>query len=435
MKQLTIGLDNINGYLSRRGFMKSGVGLGLILGMSMFSFGQGTGSYKIVVVGGGFGGATVAKYLKLWGRESVDVTLVESNLVYSSDILNSLVLTNQLEIDRLDFDYNQLSYVHGVNIVHDHVVSIDSENKTVSLDGGAELHYNRLVLSPGIDFVDIDGWNPEKLPHAWSGREQTELLRNQLEMFPYKGTFVLRVPSLPYRCPPAPYERASSIADYLRKNGKGARVIVLDSQPDISVSPDMFKSIYEELGVEYRSNIEVISVNSGDYEGKGRSITFADSGGEEETIEASVINLIPDNKASQLIFSTGLADPLTEKWALVNPLTYESKVVEKIHILGDSQATAQPKAGQMANAQAKVCADAILRLLAEEEPYPHPITTAGCFAPVTHSKVNWMGQSWRYNDVSEKMEIDVAQTTLEPSEENWEPMLKWASNLFADTFG
>jgi len=438
MSKSTLDIDVRQALWSRRNVLKAGAGLLVGLsGIHSLSALALDPLLKVVVVGGGFGGATAAKYLKLWGKDLVEVTLVEPKAEYSSAILSGMVLTDQLEIDRLDFGYDRLSGVHGVTIVQDRVASVDSAAKTVTLDGGSTLDYDRLIMSPGIDFVDVDGWDPEKLPHAWDGREQTQLLQQQLENFPDNGTFVLKVPAPPYRCPPGPYERASAIADYLRHNTEGARIVVLDTLADISIEPDLFHSLYDELGVEYRPNIEVLSVNSGDDEGNGRSITFSDSGSVVETIEANVINLIPDNKAAPLIFSAGLADPLTEKWAAINPLSYESTVPGKefIHVLGDSQATAQPKAGQMANAQAKICADAILRILAGDAPYAHPITTVGCSSPVTLTKVNWAGNNWRYDTDTGQMVKDVAKAAPVPTEENWQPMLSWAHNLFADSFG
>lgn len=445
MNKSTETLDINQVFLSRRQFMKIGLGLFTgFAGMNIFSFAAELQPFKVVVVGGGFGGATAAKYLKLWGKELVEVILVEPNVKYNSPILSGMVVTHQLEIDRLDFGYDRLSTVHGINIIKDRVASIDSASKTVSLDGGSTLSYDRLILSPGIDFVDVEGWDPLKLPHAWSGRDQLSLLTEQLANFPKNGTFVINVPAGPYRCPPATYERASTVADYLQVNNKNARVVVLDIQSDISINPTLFHELFEEFGVEYRSNIQIQHVNSGDNAGNGRSITFVelikDADGAVigqnniETIEAAVINLIPDHKAASLIFDADLNEG---NWAPVDPLTYESTIAGKefIHILGDSQGTAQVKAGQSANAQAKVCADAILRILAGQEPYGIPITTVGCSALVTQTRANWAGNTWRYNPNTLLMEKDKANAAADPSEANHEIMLKWANNLFADTFG
>ncbi|WP_051145125.1 FAD-dependent oxidoreductase [Thiomicrorhabdus sp. Kp2] len=437
MGKSTVDLDVRQALWSRRQLLKTGMGLFAgLAGMSVFPV-QAAPPH-IVVVGGGFGGATAAKYLKIWGKDTVNVTLIEPNTKYSSPILSGMVVTNQLEVDRLDFGYSRLQDIHGVNVVQELVTNVDSTNKTVTLGGGATLNYDRLILSPGIDFIDIPGWDRTKIPHAWSGRDQLVLLKEQLANFPENGTLVIKVPKLPYRCPPGPYERASTVADYLRVNNKNARVVVLDAQSDISIEADMFHALYNEFGVEYRHDIEVQSVNSGAADGSGRSITFVEYiggvAGAAETIEADVINLIPDHKAGALIFTAGLN---VDNWAPINPLTYESTVVgkENIYVLGDSQATAQVKGGQTANAQAKICADAILRIMAGDSPYGTPITTVGCSAPVTQTKINWAGKAWRYNPATLQMEVSAGNTADEPSERHLNAMLKWANNLFADTFG
>ncbi len=445
MSKSTVGLEVSQEIWSRRQLLKTGAGLlAGLAGMNALSAFSAEPPH-IVVVGGGFGGATAAKYLKLWGGVSVNVTLIEPNTTFSSPILSGMVVTHQLEIDRLDFGYDRLRDIHGVNILQNRVTAVDSAGKTITLsDGVTTLAYDRLILSPGIDFIDVPGWESEKLPHAWSGRDQLALFTEQLGSFPVNGTLVIKVPKLPYRCPPGPYERASTVADYLRVNNKNARVVVLDAQPEISIEADMFHGFYDEFGVEYRPNIRVTSVNSGDAEGHGKSITFVEqikdvdglviSENAPETIEADVVNLIPDHKAASIIFTAGLN---VDNWAPINPLTYESTIVgkENIYILGDSQATAQVKGGQAANAQAKICADAILRDMAGVAPYGTPITSVGCSAPVTQTKVNWAGKAWRYDAISGLMEVSASNAATEPSEVHLEPMLKWANNLFADTFG
>ncbi|BCN94192.1 cytochrome c [Thiomicrorhabdus immobilis] len=434
MSKSTVQLEISQAIWSRRQLLKSGVGL--LAGLSgLTSLRAFADVPHIVVVGGGFGGATAAKYLKIWGKDTVNVTLIEPNDKFSSPILSGMVVTSQLEVEKLDFGYSRLTGIHGVNLVKDRVTAVDSAGKTVTLsDGVSTISYDRLILAPGIDFIDVPGWDKTKLPHAWSGREQLVTLQQQLADFPVGGTLVIKVPKLPYRCPPGPYERASTVADYLRVNNKKANVIVLDAQPEISIEADMFHALYTEFGVEYRPNIEVISVNSGDAEGNGRSVTFSQSGGPFEIIEADVINLIADHKAGSIIFDAGLN---VDNWAPINPLTYESTVAgkENIYILGDSQATTQVKGGQAANAQAKICVDAILRTMAGDLPYATPITTVGCSAPVTQSKINWAGKAWRFNSGTGLMEVSAGNAAPEPSEVYLQPMLKWANNLFADTFG
>lgn len=458
MTQLTQNLNNS----SRRHFMKSGVGLGLIIGLSsisVLSLADTIPPLKVIVVGGGYGGATVAKYLKLWGNTAVEVTMIEPKELFMSPIMSGMVVTSQLEVDRISFSYDRLRDVHAVNVLKDSVLAVDASAKTVTLsDGMTTVPYDRLILSPGIDFVDVEGWDRTKLPHAWDGSEQTMLLQKQLACFPEGGTLVFNVPSYPFRCPLGPYERASAVADYFKVNNKNVKIIVLDTQADIFVLNELFHELYDGFGVEYIGNTRIVSVNSGDEEGNGRSITYVNIEREEQTdtnpfpkeiegsasdpitIEADVINLIPDNKAASIIFDAGLV-PEGALWAPVNELTYESVIPGKegIHILGDSLYTMQSKAGQMANAQAKVCVDAILRMLNGLKPYSSPVTTGGVFAPVTHTKVNWVGVTYVYdptfNSGAGAMVRKAFRSAPEPTEGNREQMLKWANNLFADTWG
>lgn len=457
MSKSTVQLDVRQAMWSRRNVLKTSAGVlaGIMGAQWLPSLADELSVPHIVVVGGGFGGATVAKYLKLWGKDTVKVTLIEPNAQFMSPIMSGMVITGQLEADRISFGYERLRDVHGVTWVQDRVTAIDSVAKTVTLEGiegvvVEPLAYDRLILSPGIDFVDVPGWDPLKLPHAWGSRAQADLLQAQLNAFPEGGVFVINVPTYPFRCPPGPYERASAVADYLRVKNKNAQVVVLDTQPDIFVENSLFHALYDELGVQYRGNSKITAVNSGQDDGSGRSVTFVTlirnelgevtGQSEPETLNAHVINLIPDNKAAAILYAAGLLDA-NQLWAPIHPLTYRSTIVgkEAIYILGDSIESAQSKAGQMANAQAKVCADAMLRELAGQPIYEHPITTAGGFAALTQTKVNWIGVSYAYDPAANNGAGDMVRTHFasapEPSEIHWQPMLQWANNLFADTFG
>jgi len=456
MSKSTVGLEVRQALWSRRNFLKAGAGL--IAGAStlgaLSAFAADT-PHKIVVVGGGYGGATVSKYLKMWGKDAVEITMIEPNAEFMSPIMSGMVISGNLELDRITFNYDRLTGVHGVNWVQDRVTAVDSEAKTVTLSDASVVSYDRLILSPGIDFVDVEGWDKEKLPHAWGGSDQALLLKEQIASFPENGTLVVTVPTYPFRCPPGPYERATTFADHLIAEGKNPQVVLLDTQPDVLIrlphEQEMFHALFDEFNIDFRVNARVKSVESGDENGAGRTLTYAtlirdpetgaEIGEEEETttIEADVINLIADQKATPLLYEAGLV-PDGELWAPINPLTFESTVEGKsnIHILGDSQGSALSKAGQMANSQAKVCADAILRTLAEQEVYQTPVYTAGGYANVTLTKVNWIGVSYRYDAVAnpeEPLQRTAFKVAPEPSSENFEPMLQWANNLFADTWG
>ncbi len=462
MSNVNIDTEVRQAIWSRRNFLKAGAGVALgtfgFAALPFISANAAPAELNVVVVGGGYGGATVAKYLKMWSKDSgltVNVTMIEPNAEFMSPIMSGMVVTGALEVDRISFNYDRLTQVHGVEWVQDRVTAIDSEAQTVTLgDGSTTIAYDKLILSPGIDFVDIEGWDKEKIPHAWGGRDQALLLKQQLAEFPQDGTFVITVPTYPFRCPPGPYERGTSVADLLRAQGKNPRVVILDTQPDVLIrlphEQEMFHALFDELGIEFIVNARVKSVTSGDENGEGRSITYAtlirdETGaviGEEPdttTISADVINLIADNKAAPLVFEAGLV-PDGELWAPINPLTFESTVAGKnnIYILGDSQGSALSKAGQMANSQAKVCADAMLRTLAGEPIYQKPIFTAGGFAMLSRDKVNWISNSYRYDaeaNPEEPLQRTAFKVAPEPSMDYFEPMLQWGNNLFADTWG
>ena len=387
---------------------------------------------KVVVVGGGFAGSTVAKYLKLWGGSSVDVTLIESNSNYVSPILSNLVLNQTKSTADLTFNYDKHSATYGINVVHDTLSSIDKTNQQVNLTSGNLVEYDRLVLAPGIDFEDVSGLDFEKVPHAWKAGSQTNLLRDLIANMQDGDHFVMTVPKAPYRCPPGPYERACLVADYLQ-NSKGfenCSVTVLDANPGITVEADTFSQKFSEYGVDYRANVVLSSVDS-----DALSVSFYQNSDTIQTIEADVLNVIPNQKAASLIFDAGLNQG---NWAPVNPLNYESTLAENIFIIGDSQATSQPKAGHMGNSQAKICADGVLRSLNGMQPYAKPKTNSACYSPVSSNQATWLTAVYEYNLVTQDMKLVEAgnyPTAGAPSYQNYQDMFRWSENLFSDTFG
>lgn len=387
---------------------------------------------KVVVVGGGFAGSTVAKYLKLWGGSSVGVTLIESNSNYVSPILSNLVLNQTKSTADLTFNYDKHSATYGINVVHDTLSSIDKTNQQVSLTSGNLVEYDRLILAPGIDFEDVSGLDFNKVPHAWQAGAQTNLLKSLIANMQNGDHFVMTVPKAPYRCPPGPYERACVVADYL-KNSKGFEnclVTVLDANPGITVEADTFSQKFSEYGVDYRSNVVLSSVDS-----DALSVSFYQNTDTIQTIEADVLNVIPNQKAASLIFDAGLNQG---NWAPVNPLNYESTLAENIFIIGDSQATSQPKAGHMGNSQAKICADGVLRSLNGIQPYAKPKTNSACYSPVSSNQATWLTAVYEYNSATQDMKLVEAgnyPAAGAPSYQNYQDMFRWSENLFSDTFG
>jgi len=386
---------------------------------------------QVVVVGGGFAGATAAKYLKMWGGLGVEVTLIEPNATYVSPILSNLVLNDQRTTDDLEFTYVNHRNQYGINMIHASVNGIDKTNQIVSLNDGSTVNYDRLILAPGIDFVEISGLDSNKIPHAWKAGEQTNLLKDQIDLMQDGDHFLMTVPAAPYRCPPGPYERACVVADYL-KNTKGftnCQVTVLDANADITIESEMFHEQFDGYGINYRSNIAVQSVDS-----DSRSLTISEDGAASEVVTSTVLNVIPNQKAGKLLFDEALT---AGNWAPVNPLNYESTVATNIHIIGDSQGTGQPKAGHQGNSEAKICADAVLRSLQGLAPDPAPKTNSACYSPVSSNHASWLTAVYEYNAATGQMQLVVGANypaASEPTTGNYQDMFNWAGNLFADTF-
>lgn len=414
--------------LSRRHFLKN-LGLGLGAAALPMSFAKAAVRPRVLVIGGGFAGATAAKYLRMWSNNTVDVTLIEPNATYYSPILSNLVLNGQRQLSQLGFKYTTLAQKYGITVVRSTALSINSTNRTVKLANGKTLGYERLILAPGIQFKTISGLDSNKTLHAWQSGSQVQQLRQQLQAMPNGGSYVLSIPKAPYRCPPGPYERACVVADYLKRNKPGAKVIVLDSNPDITVERDTFNTAFTSTYagiVQYVPNTLLQAVDS---KNNIAMTSFGD-------YQASVLNVIPPHQAGSVIKNNGLANSSTGDWANVNPLSYESTAIKGIHIIGDSQGTGQPKAGHIANAEAKVCADAVLRLLSGAQPYANPMTNSACYSPISSTTASWLTAAFAYDPLTQSMQLIPASygASSGASQSNYRKMFEWANSLFGDTF-
>ncbi len=402
---------------------------------------------RVVVVGGGFGGATAAKYLRHWGGGGIAVTLVEMNPNHVSCILSNLVLNNSLSLPKITFNYEALKSKYGVTVVQGQAVGVSG--KQLLLGNGSSLPFDRLIVAPGIDFdfQAIGVRDPANVLHAWKAGPQTLQLRDQLRNMTAGNSFVLTIPPAPYRCPPGPYERACLVADYLKKNKPGSKIIVLDANPGIVAEKETFTKAFTQthLGVvEYHPGVVVTAVNA-----LAKTITYTENGLSRTLTPAAnqgkvgILNVLPPQTAGRLAFNLGLV-PAGQKWAPVNALTYESAVVPGIHVIGDAQSTpkpntgsGQPKSGHIANAEAKVCADAILRAFAGEGPDPAPMTNSSCYSPITASTASWLTATFAYDASNNATMVAVPASAGEasaPTSDNYEEMFDWAANLFADTF-
>lgn len=385
---------------------------------------------RVVIVGGGFAGATVAKYLRLWGG-NIDVTLIDRNAFHYACILSNLVVTGQLPLDRVKLGYSDLQTKRGVNFHQGEVVAVNPDAREISAVVNGATHvfpYDHLVLAPGIEFIAPAGaWNPDLTPHAWKAGAQTLLLKQQLAAMPATGRFVMNIPKSPYRCPPGPYERACVVADYLKRRKPGARITVLDANATIQAEPATFDRAFRETykGIlTFVQGAEVSQVVSSE-----RRIVTS-----KGTFTGSVLNFIPNQRAGDIVTQAGLVNDPSGRWALVNPLTYGSTARPEIHILGDSQGTGQPKSGHMANSQAKVCADAIIRAFNGEDPDPAPTTSSACFSPITSTKASWLSASFQFDPTTASMKrVDLGEAH-EPTSDGFQQMYQWADNIFADSF-
>ncbi|TNF38431.1 MAG: cytochrome C [Gammaproteobacteria bacterium] len=355
--------------LTRRQFVNHT--LALATGSFLYSpFLLGKAKQKVVIVGGGIGGATAAKYLKSIDA-SIDVTLIEPKSTYTTCFMTNEFLAGERSFDTLQFNYKALEKL-GVNLVHDRAIQIDGDKRFVEISSGKKLPYDRCIVSPGIDFRwnSIEGYNEkvaETIPHSYQAGPQTLTLKKQLETMPDGGVVIIAPPANPFRCPPAPYERASQIAHYLKQHKPKSKILILDAK-DIFTKDKLFMAGWQRhygYGTD-NSMIEWISLSQGgNIHGvdANRNTVIATAG----DFKADVINIIPPQKAGKLAVDNGLAD--SNGWCPVNHLTFESTLKKNIHVIGDSaMADPLPKSGYAANSEAKVCAIAIVSLLNEIEP-------------------------------------------------------------------
>lgn len=321
---------------------------------------------RVVVVGAGYGGSIAAKYVRMMDP-SIEVVLIERNRQFVSCPFSNLVIGGERQMSDITMGYDRLASNYGIKMVFDEVTAVDAAKKEVVTAGGT-IKYDRLIMSPGIDFrfEEIEGYDPkttpEIMPHAWKAGAQTVLLRKQIEAMKDGGTVLLTVPLSPYRCPPGPYERTSMIASYLKKHKPKSKIIVLDSNPNITSKGALFKKgwakHYEGI-IDYRGAKKVTAVNP-----KGMSVLVE---GIDE-IKGDVVNVIPPQRAGAIAVKAGLVGP-DKNWCPVNATTFESTIAKDVHVIGDaSMAGAMPKSGYSANAEAKVCATNVVALMNGREP-------------------------------------------------------------------
>ena len=390
---------------------------------------------RVVVIGGGFGGATAAKYIRMWDP-AVDVVLVEREPAFISCPISNLVLAGFTGMDDITRRIDGLER-HGVRVVRDEAVAIDAAKKTVRLRHG-EIAYERLVVSPGIDFTlgDVQGYEQAmqagRVLHAWKAGPQTVALRRQLEQMRDGGVYVLSIPLAPYRCPPGPYERASVIAAYFKRAKPRSKVLILDANPDVTSKGALFKKAWSELYpgmVEYRPQHKTVAVDAAT-----RTVKFE----VQQDVRADVLNVLPPMHAGQIALQSGLANS-NARWCNVHWQSFESTAARHIHVVGDSiqHAAGMPKSGHMANSHAKVAAAAVVAELLGLESNPQPVLNNTCYSFVGEDSVIHVASVHEYV-AAEKTFKPVAGSggvSAERSALEARYALSWARNIWADTLG
>lgn len=390
---------------------------------------------RIVVVGGGFGGAACARALKR-AQANLQVILIEPNAVFTSCPFSNEVVAGLRDIHAQQFDYDSLA-AEGIIVIGEAVTTIEPQQRSVMTADGVALPYDRLVLSPGIDFnfealPGYDGTTSEKMPHAWKAGPQTLLLRRQLEAMDDGGTVAIAIPANPSRCPPAPYERASLIAHYLKTKKPRSKVLILDAKDTFS-QQRLFEQAWREL---YGDMIERVGLSQG-----GR-VTSVDPSTRTIVTEfgnytPDVANVIPPQRAGHIAEVAGAAD--ATGWCPIDPVTFESKLVPNIHVIGDAcLGGGIPKSASAATAQGKACAATIVNLLAGRAPET-PRLNGVCYNIVAPGYgFSLAGNYQPKGDIFAEVEGGATSPVDAPRETRAREAAeaeRWFRTITADTFG
>ena len=419
--------------LNRRSFLGTSVAATATLGAPSV-WGAAHGKPRVVVIGGGAGGATAARYIAKDSEGAVDVTLVEPTRTYYTCFFSNLYLGGFKNISDLAHSYGALASQHGINVVHDWATGVDRDAKTVTLAGGAVLGYDKLILSPGIDFVDgaVPGWDisaQNAMPHAFKAGSQTELLKAQIMAMPEGGTFAMVAPPNPYRCPPGPYERVSMVAHLLKQNNPTAKILIADPKEKFSK-----QGLFEEGWQNHYGGM--ITRIGPDFGGDKVEVNPAEMtltiDGEVENVD--VCNVIPAMKAGRIADIAGVTDG---NWAPVNAVDMSTKADPDVYVLGDAAEQGDmPKSGFSANSQAKVCANAVRGALTGSRVFPARFSNT-CWSLIDTNDGVKVGAT--YEATPEKIaSVDgfVSQTGEDPAlrKATYEQSEGWYAGITADMF-
>ncbi len=424
--------------MQRRTLLQTGLALGSLSALAGCATltSKAPAKAQVVVIGGGYGGATAAKYVRMLSNYKISVVLIEPNTTFISCPMSNLVLGGSKNLAQITTTYAALSSQHGVMVVHDRVASIDTQKKTVSLPNGTVIGYDKLVVSPGVDmnFDSVEGLQAAnasgQILQAWKAGAETTALRKQLEAMPDGGVYALTVPEAPYKCPPGPYERASQVAHYFKQAKPKSKVLILDANPDVTSKAPLFKKYwadnYKDI-IEFRPNHKVLAVDA-----KNSTIQFDI----QESVRADVLNVLPAMRAGSIALQTGLAN-VNNRWCGINYQTFESLVAKDVHVLGDAilAAPAMPKSGHMANSHAKVAAAAVVAQLSDLSVNPTPFVTNTCYSYVSDKQVIHVASVHQYNAEEKTFKTVPGSGGLSAEANALEGTYawNWAQNIWADT--
>lgn len=428
--------------MNRRDFIKHtavGVASVALLGPGVFYVNAGEilpkRGKRVVVVGGGFGGATAAKYLKLMDH-TLDVVLIEEKTEFISCPLSNLVIGGMKEMKDITLSYNTLAKKYGIKMLNAKVLAIDPVSHRVETSKGS-VAFDRMILSPGVDFIyenikGMDERGQKLFSHAYKAGEQTVLFRRELVAMKAGEHVILSVPEAPFRCPPGPYERTCMIANYLKQNKPGSKIIVLDANPDVVSKGKLFKAAWKDNYdgiVEYHPDTEI----------KGVAVdtrTVTSSSGE---YKGAVLNIIPEQKAGKMAFMGALTPP-ERRWTPVAALSFESTVHKDVHIIGDATdgdvIGSMPKSGFVASAMGKAAAASVLSMLSGKEPLP-PYLANTCYSMVNEREAIYVTGVFEYDPATKKMAGKKAAGGVSPerSERLGLQAEDWAKGIWSDALG
>lgn len=393
------------------------------------------GKPRAVVIGGGAGGATAARYIAKDSNGEIDVTLIEPTRTYYTCFFSNLYIGGFRDLQSIAHDYGKLATEYGINVVHDWAVGVDRDAKTVSLAGGGSVPYDRLVISPGIGFVEgsVPGWDlstQSAMPHAYKAGTQTALLKAQIEAMPEGGTYVMVAPPNPYRCPPGPYERISMVAHVLKQTNPTAKIIIADPKEKFSK-----QALFEEgWQKHYGGMIERIGPDFGGGNVSVNADTMeVDIDG--EVVKADVCNVIPAQKAGMICAAAGLTEG---NWAPVDGHSMVSRLDENIHILGDATNQGDmPKSGFSANSQAKVAAMAVRGALTGSRVFPAKYSNT-CWSLISTDDGIKVGAAYEATDEKiASVSSFVSQTGEDAAlrKATYEESVGWYAGITSDMFG